>query len=136
MNPSRDVFTFLLVISGGMVVGFSVVVWRAEQMLRTWATKSDLVILKKEYKLFCLSQGSFVFHSHSTRPVYLVTVRDKTGAVRKVWVACGSWLWGGNVARRAGGLARRHRRRRTSGERPGQPVVKGVRISCQVQTSC
>jgi len=93
-ESQRGAFAFLLVLIGGMVVGSPLYSGELSKYFRRWATKSDLVILEKESKLFCLSQGSFVFFSHSTRPAYLVTVRDKTGAVRKAWVACGSWPWG------------------------------------------
>jgi hypothetical protein len=82
---------FLSALSFVLFVGF--VFWRADRMLRKWAASNGLEIVEKKERTHRALELS-VFRGGLGRPVYLVTVRDKTGSVRRAWVACGSWFWG------------------------------------------
>jgi hypothetical protein len=82
---------FLSALSFIVWVGF--VFWRAERMLRSWADCNDLEIVEKKERTDAARDLSG-FCGGLGRPVYLVTVRDKTGAIRRAWVACGSLFWG------------------------------------------
>jgi hypothetical protein len=88
-----DFFVFTCLYIAFAAVWIGLVIWRAEWMLRVWAARNDLEIVEKKERT-CSARALSVFWGGGTRPVYLVTVRDKTGSVRRAWVACGHWYWG------------------------------------------
>jgi hypothetical protein len=76
------------------IVWVCFVFWRADRMLRRWAVSNDLVIVEKKERTAAAWWLAGFWGNNLARLVYLVTVRDKAGAVRRAWVACGGWFWG------------------------------------------
>lgn len=86
-------FLWALISVLSFIVWVGFVFWRADRMLRRWAVRNGLSIVEKKERT-AAAWALHGFWGNLGRPVYLVTVRDKAGAVRRAWVACGSWFWG------------------------------------------
>jgi hypothetical protein len=102
MGPSMNTLCGLTMCLCGLccfLIGLRYSNWRGERLLENWAASNDLVILEKENRYLSPQFGDplnypITLWGFGGRPVYLVSVKDKSGAVRRAWVACGHWFWG------------------------------------------
>jgi hypothetical protein len=92
-----DTELYLMFVLGG-VCSFPVWIvaasWRGERMLQKWAARNGFEILKKESTHLSVPGGPITKYARMGRPVYRVSLSDKSGAIRRAWVICGHWYWG------------------------------------------
>ena len=89
MGPSVNTLCGLMVCLCGLccfLVGLRFSIWRGEHLLEKWATSNDFVILEKENRYLSPQLGDplnypVTLWGFGGRPVYHVSVKDKSGAV-------------------------------------------------------
>lgn len=89
----RNVLIFAAVLLIGLSAGFTY--WkftRSRILLEQWAHRNEYSIVKSERR--SIVTGPFVWTSSRNQTIYFVTITDKTGKRRNVWVRCGGYYLG------------------------------------------
>jgi hypothetical protein len=67
---------------------------RGSKLIDQWCTENNFELVSKELDWLSPFRGPFVFDLSRNRPVYIVTVKDQTGELRKATIACWSRVGG------------------------------------------
>jgi hypothetical protein len=67
---------------------------RASKRIDQWCSENNFKLVSKELDWLSPFRGPFVFDLSRNRPVYVVTVKDQTGELRKATIACWSRVGG------------------------------------------
>ncbi len=90
----NNIGVFLGAMTFMVIMGLSLVLHyrKAAALLRRWADENGFTLVQQERREF--RRGPFFWSSSKDQVVYYVTVRDRGGRLRHVWVRVGSWFLG------------------------------------------